>query len=72
LQAYGAKNYKALGEILQRAVLICWTISIPVLCIWTQAESVLLALGQDPTIATAASRCGWPAAAKRCPSSSPR
>lgn len=34
-QAYGAGNYQMLGKVLQRAVLICWTVCLGELCLDT-------------------------------------
>lgn len=56
VQAYGAGNYKLVGLILQRAVLVCFLVCIPVAMLWMRSESLLLALGQDPAIAVYAGR----------------
>ncbi|GAX80512.1 hypothetical protein CEUSTIGMA_g7950.t1 [Chlamydomonas eustigma] len=56
-QAYGARNYKALGEVLQRALLVCWMACIPVALLWSQSTPLMIAVGQDPAIATMAGRC---------------
>ena len=53
-QAYGARSYKTLGLVLQRALLICWAICIPISLLWTHSEKLLLLLGQKPSIAAGA------------------
>ncbi|GAX76873.1 hypothetical protein CEUSTIGMA_g4319.t1 [Chlamydomonas eustigma] len=55
-QAYGAKEYKVLGEVLQRAIVVCWVASIPVALLWSQSTALMVALGQDPAIAGMAGR----------------
>jgi hypothetical protein len=45
-QAYGAKNYVAVGVTLQRALLICLVELIALLPLWIAMEPVLLALGK--------------------------
>ena len=57
-QAYGARDYKALGEVLQRALLVCWVACIPVALLWSQSTALMVAVGQDPAIAAMAGRCG--------------
>jgi Na+-driven multidrug efflux pump len=44
-QAYGAKNYAAVGVTLQRALLICLVALAALLPLWIAMEPVLLALG---------------------------
>jgi len=53
-QAYGAKNYKALNETLQRALLICAAACVPISLLWNNAETVLVDLGQPANIAAGA------------------
>ena len=53
-QAYGAGDFSAVGELLQRALLICWTACLPVAALWSHAPALLSALGQKPEIASAA------------------
>jgi MATE family multidrug resistance protein len=53
-QAFGARNYAVLGEILQRARLICWTVCLPVALLWWWMEPVLLLLGQEAQLAALA------------------
>lgn len=36
VQAYGAGAYLRLGVILQRALLVCWTLCVPVVLLWSQ------------------------------------
>lgn len=50
-QAFGARNYAVLGEVLQRARLICWTICFPIMVLWWFMEPVLVLLGQQPDLA---------------------
>ena len=56
-QAYGARDYKALGEVLQRALLVCWVACVPVALLWSQSTTLMVAVGQDPAIAAMAGRC---------------
>lgn len=55
-QAYGARSYRALGLVLQRAVLIVWLICIPISVLWSHAEPLLLLLGQPPAVAKGAAQ----------------
>ncbi|KAL4427911.1 hypothetical protein ABPG75_002000 [Micractinium tetrahymenae] len=50
-QAYGAGRYHLVGLVLQRALLLLSLLAAAVAAAWTQAEPLLLALGQDPAIA---------------------
>ena len=50
-QAFGAKRYATLGAVMQRCLLILTVAAVPVAAMWTNAEAVLLRLGQDPDIA---------------------
>lgn len=36
--------------VLLRAVLVCWLICVPVVGLWSNAEPLLLALGQSPAL----------------------
>ena len=56
MQAYGARDYKALGDVPQRALLVCWTACVPVALLWSQSEALMVAVGQDPAIAALAAR----------------
>lgn len=51
LQAFGARNYAVLGEVLHRARAICWTVCIPIALLWWFIEPVLLLVGQEPDLA---------------------
>jgi MATE family multidrug resistance protein len=53
-QAYGAGNYRKVGETLQLAVLVNWAVCIPISILWWNAEGVLLLCGQDHSVAAAA------------------
>jgi MATE family multidrug resistance protein len=55
-QAYGAKDYKTLGDVLQRALLVCWVACVPVALLWSQSTALMVAAGQDPAIADMAGR----------------
>ncbi|PSC75850.1 MATE efflux family [Micractinium conductrix] len=55
-QAWGAKNYKALGVYLQRAVITTLLISALICVLWFNIEGLVLALGQEPVIAAGAAR----------------
>uniref|UniRef100_A0A383V4G4 Protein DETOXIFICATION n=1 Tax=Tetradesmus obliquus TaxID=3088 RepID=A0A383V4G4_TETOB len=55
-QAYGAGAYTRLSVIFQRALLVCWTVCIPVALLWLNSHALLLQLGQQPDIAALASR----------------
>ncbi|KAH3761092.1 multidrug and toxin extrusion protein 1 [Pelomyxa schiedti] len=55
-QAYGAQNYKKVGIILQRGVLVCWCYCIPIIGVWFCSEYILVFLRQDPEISAAAAR----------------
>ena len=55
-QAYGAKDYKTLGDVLQRALLVCWVACVPVALLWSQSTALMVAVGQDPAIAAKAGR----------------
>ncbi len=50
-QAFGAGDYKTLGLVLQRAVLVCWTFCIPVVALLMDAGPLLAHAGQDAAIA---------------------
>ena len=51
IQAYGAENYRRVGIILQRSILICLLASFPVIVVFLNTESVLLILHQSPCVA---------------------
>jgi len=55
-QAYGARNYPLLGLFLQRAVLVCAALCVPIAAAWLNAAPLLVALGQEPALAAAAGR----------------
>ena len=48
VQVFGAKNYGAIGIILQRAVLICTLASFAIAATWSQMHRLLVALGVNP------------------------
>lgn len=45
MQAYGARNYGALGIVLQQAVVISTAVFLVILALWTQVHHLLLAAG---------------------------
>jgi hypothetical protein len=47
-QAYGAKNYPALGTALQQATLILWLMCIPIGLLWLQVAAPLLPPAAPP------------------------
>lgn len=49
-QAFGARQYHAVGLIAQRAVWILLLAAIPVSVLWISAESILLAIGQTDDV----------------------
>lgn len=51
-QAFGAKNYPMVGIYLQRGMLVLFLTSIPVAVVWCNMTTILIALGQNPEIAT--------------------
>src|ERR1044072_5174779 len=53
-QSYGAKQYHHLGIHMQRAMFILMIVSIPLAIIWANTRSILIFLGQDPEISSAA------------------
>lgn len=55
-QAYGAKNYKAMGIILQRAMLFTLVLASAVALSWSKIETLMLFLGQNATLSAAAAR----------------
>ncbi|XP_065915257.1 multidrug and toxin extrusion protein 1-like isoform X2 [Dysidea avara] len=54
-QAYGAGNYRRVGVVLQRSLLICFLALFPVASLLLNAESILLTLHQSPCVAKLAS-----------------
>ena len=48
LQAFGAKNYKHMGVLLQRALLICTLGMACTLAVWSQLDRFLLLAGRSP------------------------
>lgn len=52
----GARNYKALNETLQRALLICAAACVPISFLWSNSQPLLMQLGQPESIASGAAR----------------
>lgn len=50
-QAYGAGNYRRVGVVLQRSILICYLALFVVASFLLNAESILLILYQSPCVA---------------------
>ena len=50
-QAYGAKNPRRMGILLQRSIVILLVLSMPILSVWLNAENVLLVFRQDAQVA---------------------
>lgn len=55
-QAHGARDAPAMGLALQRGVVLSLLVSVPVMLAMLSTETVLLASGQDPTVARDAQR----------------
>lgn len=53
-QAYGARAYRSVGVVLQRALLIVTLLTAALAALWTRSEGLLLLAGQDPAIAAMA------------------
>ncbi|XP_066552378.1 multidrug and toxin extrusion protein 1 [Amia ocellicauda] len=51
-QTFGGKNLKRVGEILQRSILILMLFCLPCWAILINTETILLALHQDPEVAS--------------------
>eukprot|EP00794_Sanderia_malayensis_P004077 gene4077-4631_t len=50
-QAYGVGNFRRIGIVAQRALLISLLCLCPLVSLWINAEWILLALGQNPLVA---------------------
>jgi MATE family multidrug resistance protein len=56
-QAYGARNYALVGLFLQRALLVCGALCLPISAVWLNAAPILQhAMGQEPALAAVAGR----------------
>ncbi|GAX72839.1 hypothetical protein CEUSTIGMA_g294.t1 [Chlamydomonas eustigma] len=55
-QAYGAQNYKMLGLVMQRALLVCWGACIPITLFLSHSKPALLLMSLPPEVADGASR----------------
>lgn len=55
-QTHGAAQHALIGITLQRALLVAISACIPILALYTQAERLLRALGQEADLAAAAAR----------------
>ena len=49
-QACGARNYRRVGLLLQRQLLMNWVLCVPISMVWFWTEKLLLALGQPPRV----------------------
>lgn len=54
-QAFGSKNWPLIGLSLQRTILILLTACGPISLLWMNLQSIMLRLGQDPSITAVAS-----------------
>lgn len=50
-QAFGAKQYLALGHAMQRGWAVLYTLAVPILIMWLNTESILTGIGQHKDIA---------------------
>lgn len=55
-QAYGAKAYRSVGVVLQRALIIVTLLTVLLAALWTKSEKLLVLAGQDEEIAAMAGR----------------
>ena len=55
-QAYGAKNFKMLGLVMQRAMLLCTFFSLPIFAAWQNIGPFLALLQLPPEIVAGTSR----------------
>lgn len=55
-QAFGARNFKRVSIVFQRAVVLISLIMIPVAVMWLFTEPLLLVLRQDPSVSKLAGR----------------
>ncbi|EFN53551.1 hypothetical protein CHLNCDRAFT_58521 [Chlorella variabilis] len=55
-QAFGARNYRALGCILQRALLVNLAFGAAIAVAWLKSERLFLLLGQEAELSAAAAR----------------
>jgi MATE family multidrug resistance protein len=49
-QNNGAKNYRAVGLVLQRSIVVLSFLLLPIVVIWLNTESIFLAIGTDADI----------------------
>ncbi|GIL51836.1 hypothetical protein Vafri_7743 [Volvox africanus] len=49
-QAHGAGNFRLMRLVLLRAILVSWAVCLPVITLWLNAELLLTALGQSPSL----------------------
>ncbi|GMH36768.1 hypothetical protein BSKO_04641 [Bryopsis sp. KO-2023] len=55
-QAFGAKNYRMVGVVCQRALVVAGCVCLAISLMWTQAERFLISIGQVPTLASMAAK----------------
>lgn len=55
-QAFGAGAYKQLGLVLQRSVVICWVVCVPLMVLWVNARPLFELARQSEEIAGMAAR----------------
>ena len=56
MQAFGAKNYKMLGLVMQRATLLCMICAAPIVFMWHNVTPLLELLGLPPEVVTGTAR----------------
>eukprot|EP00731_Ephydatia_muelleri_P014795 Em0008g515a len=49
-QAFGSKNYKKVGVVFQRGLLVIGLCMFPILALWLNMQSILTLLQQDPAV----------------------
>lgn len=54
-QAFGAKDFEAIGTTLIRSLIILWFLHLPIIVLWCCSEYVLLLCFQEPAVAKQAS-----------------
>jgi MATE family multidrug resistance protein len=57
--AYGAGAYLRVGVILQRALLVCWTVCLPVVLLWSQVCAFGTGCHAPAGQALSFSSCTW-------------
>ena len=50
-QAFGARNFRRVGVVVQRGCLIISLMCLPIIGVWINTENILLLLHQEPKVA---------------------